>query len=83
MSRHETRESLAKSEGLLSTFRFTVQRLRGLFASDPAGKSTRVDRSLVAAMAEALEGMTASAWPDRVLALGGAVDEAYDEPVVF
>jgi Ca-activated chloride channel family protein len=83
MSRRETRASLAKSEGLLSAFRFTVQRLRGLFASDPAGKSTRVDRSLVAAMAEALEGMTASAWPDRVLALGGAVDEAYDEPVVF
>lgn len=83
MSRRETRASLAKSEGLLSAFRFTVQRLRGLFASDPAGKSTRVDRTLVAAMAEALEGMTASAWPDRVLALGGAVDEAYDEPVVF
>jgi hypothetical protein len=74
MSRRETRESLAKSEGLLGVFKFTVQRLRGLFASDPAAKSARVDLTLVNAMVEALEGMTASAWPDGVLALGDGVD---------
>lgn len=74
MSRRETRELMAKSEGLLSAFMFTVQRLRGLFASDPAGYSASVDLTLVKVIVEALESMTASACPDRVLALGDTVE---------
>ncbi|SFU95841.1 Ca-activated chloride channel family protein [Paenacidovorax caeni] len=78
MSRRDTYESLAQSEGLLGALKSTVLRLRGVFASDPATRPTRVDVALVEAMVAVLDGMTASAWPDRVFSLGGAVDEVRD-----
>ena len=78
MSRRDTYESLAQSEGLLGALKSTVLRLRGVFASDPATRPTSVDVALVEAMVAVLDGMTASAWPDRVFSLGGAVDEVRD-----
>ena len=78
MSRRDTYESLAKSEGLLGTLQSTVLRLRSVLSSSSAVSPASVDVALVEAMAEGLDGMTASAWPDRVLSLGCAVDEVRD-----
>lgn len=78
MSRRDTYESLARSEGLLGALKSAVLRLSGVFASDPATRPTSVDVALVEAMVAVLDGMTASAWPDRVFSLGGAVDEVRD-----
>lgn len=78
MSRHDTYESLARSEGPLSTLKSTVLRLRGVFASGPAVQAASTDMALVDAMVVALEEMTVSAWPDRVFSLGGAMDEVCD-----
>ena len=78
MSRRDTYESLAKSGGLLGTLQSTVLRLRSVLSSSSAVSPASVDVALVEAMAEGLDGMTASAWPDRVLSLGCAVDEVRD-----
>jgi Ca-activated chloride channel family protein len=78
MSRRDTYESLAKSEGLLGALKSTVLRLRGMFAVDPADRSVNIDVVLVEAMVAVLDGMTAGAWPDRVFSMGGAVDEVRD-----
>ena len=78
MSRRDTYESLAKSEGLLGALKSTVLRLSGMFAGDPAERSVNIDVVLVEAMVAVLDGMTAGAWPDRVFSMGGAVDEVRD-----
>lgn len=78
MSRRATYESLAKSEGLFAAFKSTVLRLRGIFAGNPADRSVSIDVVLVEVMVAVLDGMTASAWPDRVFSMGGAVDEVRD-----
>lgn len=70
MSRRDTHESLAKTEGILGTVKSAVMRLRRVFVSDLAAKPTSVDETLVEAMVGALNGMTTSAWPDRVFSLG-------------
>lgn len=78
MSRRETHESLARSEGLIGALRTTVLRLRGVFASDPSVRPASVDLALVEAMVAVLDGMTTSAWPDRVFSLSGGLDEVRD-----
>ena len=78
MSGRDTHESLAKSEGLLGALKSTVLRLRGMFAGDPAERPANIDVALVEAMVAVLDGMTASAWPDRVFSMDAAVDEARD-----
>lgn len=78
MSRRDTYESLAKSEGLLGALKSTVQRLRGVFAGDSLAKSACIDVALVDAMVAVLDGMTTSAWPDRVFSLDGPVEEVID-----
>lgn len=75
MSRRETYESLAKSEGLLGALQSTVLRLRELLARSAEEKPASVDLGLLEAMVAGLEGMTTSAWPDRVFELGGALEE--------
>ena len=79
MSRRDTYESLAKSEGLIGALQSTVLRLRELLASSSAETSASVDRGLVEAMAAGLDGMTTSTWPDRVFELGGALEELGDK----
>ena len=79
MSRQDTYESLAKSEGLIGALQSTVLRLRELLASSSAETSAGVDRGLVEAMAAGLDGMTTSTWPDRVFELGGALEELGDK----
>ena len=83
MSRRDTHDSLAKSEGLLGAFKSMVQRLRGMFANEPAEQPPNIDVPLIEAMVSVLSGMTAGQWPNRVFALGDAADEALDvrEPV--
>lgn len=78
MSRRNTYESLAKSEGLMGALQSTVLRLREVLAGGPAATPTSVDLKLVEAMVAGLDGMTTSAWPDRVFEMGGAVDEMRD-----
>ena len=75
MSRRETYESLAKSEGLLGALQSTVLRLRELLARSAEEKPASNDLGLFEAMVAGLEGMTTSAWPDRVFELGGALEE--------
>ena len=71
MSRRETHDSLAKSEGLSAVFKAAGQRLRGLLAHE----SVSIDVSLVEAMAAVLSRMTASVWPEQVFALDCAADQ--------
>ncbi|MDP4301974.1 VIT and vWA domain-containing protein [Leptothrix discophora] len=78
LSRRDTHEALVKSEGLLGALESTVLRLRGIFAGEPDDRSVGINGVLVEAMAAVLDGMTASAWPDRVFSMGGAVDEVCD-----
>ena len=78
MSRRDTYESLAKSEGLMGALQSTVLRLREVLAGGPAATPTSVDLKLVEAMVAGLDGMTTSAWPDGVFEMGGAVDEVRD-----
>jgi Ca-activated chloride channel family protein len=75
MSRQATHNTLAKSKGLYGSAKALALRLKGLFASEPATAPASVDRSLVEAMAVALNGMTAGAWPDQVLSLEGVADD--------
>ncbi|MFO1262693.1 MAG: VIT domain-containing protein [Rhodoferax sp.] len=75
MSRRDTYESLAMSDGLFGTLKSTASRLRGMFASAAVVKPGSIEVTLVEEMVTALKGMTASAWPDRVFSLGGAIDE--------
>ena len=78
MSRRDTQESLAKAEGPLGAFKAMVQRLRKLSVEAPVTKPENVDLTLIESMVTVLSGMTASAWPDRVFAMGGTVDEVTD-----
>lgn len=78
MSRRETHAALAQSEGLLGAFKSTVRRVRGVLGGEPAQPGTRADDVLVQAMEAGLQGMTARAWPQRVLALECDVDEVRD-----
>ena len=78
MSRRETHESLARSEGLLGALKATVLRLRTVFSSDPSVRPASIDQTLVEAMVAVLEGMTTSAWPDQVFSLGGVGDGMRD-----
>ena len=78
MSRRDTYESLAKSEGLMGALQSTVLRLREVLAGGPAATPTSVDLKLVEAMVAGLDGMTTSTWPDRVFELGGALEEVRD-----
>lgn len=72
MSRQDTYELLIKSEGLLGILKSTVLRLRGVFASGPPIKATRLESTLIEAMEASLDGMTSSMWPDRVFSLDSA-----------
>ena len=78
MSRRDTYESLAKSEGLIGALQSTVLRLRELLSGTAVATPTSVDLGLVEAMVAGLDGMTTSAWPDLVFELGGAVDGVSD-----
>jgi len=78
MSQRDTHESLAKSVGLIHGFKATVQRLKGLFTSDANDARPSVDVRLVEEMMVVLDDMTANKWPDRVYALGAAVNEVID-----
>ena len=78
MSRRDTHESLAKSEGLLGAFKSTVQRLREMFANAAVEQPASIDVPLIEAMTAVLSGMTASHWPDRVFALGDVTDQVLD-----
>ena len=78
MSRRDTYESLAKSEGLIGALQSTVLRLRELLSATAVATPTTVDLGLVEAMVAGLDGMTTSAWPDLVFELGGAVDGVSD-----
>jgi Ca-activated chloride channel family protein len=78
MSRRDTYESLAMSEGLLGALQSTVMRLRELLSGTTAATPASVDLGLVEAMVAGLDGMTTSDWPDRVFELGGAVEEVRD-----
>ena len=60
MSRRETHESLARSEGLVDALKATVLRLRGVFAGDPSVGPSSVDLMLVEAMVAVLDAMTTS-----------------------
>ena len=79
MSRRDIYESLAMSDGLFGALKSTASRLRGMFASAPAAKPGSIDVILVEAMVTALEGMTASAWPDRVFSMAGEADEGRND----
>ena len=74
MSRRETHAALAQSEGLLGALKSTVRRVRGVLGGEAAQPGTRADDVLVQAMEAALQGMTARAWPQRVLALEDHVE---------
>jgi Uncharacterized protein containing a von Willebrand factor type A (vWA) domain len=78
MSRRDTYESLARSEGLIGVLHSTVLRLREVLAGGPAATPTSVDLGLFEAMVAGLDGMTTSAWPDLVFELGSAVDGVRD-----
>ena len=78
MSRRDTHDSLANSEGLPGAFKSTAQRLRGMFANEPIEQPASIDVPLIEAMASVLSGMTAGYWPDRVFALGDSADEVLD-----
>lgn len=75
MSRRDTFESLAKSEGLLSALHSTVVRLRELVSVSAAATPASVDVGLVEAIAAGLDGMTTIAWPDGVFELAGALGD--------
>jgi len=75
MSRRDTYDALLKAHGFLGTFQSTARRLRGMPDSELVIPSTSLDASLVGALAVALEGMTANAWPERVFALSSLEDE--------
>ena len=79
MSRRDTYESLAKSEGLMGALQSTVLRLREVLAGGPAATPASVDLGLVEAMVAGLAGMTTSTWPDQVFELGGALGEVRDD----
>lgn len=53
----------------------TVLRLRELLARSAEEKPASVDLGLLESMVAGLDGMTTSAWPDRVFELGAAVEE--------
>lgn len=78
MSRRDTYESLAKSEGLLGALHSTVVRLRDVLSGSAAATPVSADLGLVEAIAVGLDGMTTSVWPDRVFELGGTLGEAGD-----
>ena len=78
MSRRDTYESLAKSEGLLGALHSTVVRLREVLSGGAAETPASADLGLVEAIAAGLDGMTTSVWPDRVFELGGTLGEVGD-----
>ena len=78
MSRRDTYESLAKSEGLLGALQSTVLRLREALSGSSAASPASVDVGLVESMAEGLDGMTAGTWPDMVFELCVAVEKGGD-----
>ena len=78
LSRRDTYESLAKSEGLIGALQSTVFRLREVLSGSTEAKPASVDLGLVEAMVAGLAGMTTSAWPDQVFELGGVMGEVRD-----
>ena len=78
MSRRDTYESLAKSEGLLGALHSTVVRLRDVLSGGGAATPASADLGLVEVIAAGLDGMTTSVWPDRVFELGGTLGEVGD-----
>lgn len=78
LSRRDTYESLAKSEGLIGALQSTVFRLREVLSGSTEAKPASVDLGLVEAMVAGLVGMTTSAWPDQVFELGGVMGEVRD-----
>ena len=75
MSRRDTYESLAKSEGLIGALQSRVVRLRELVSARAAATPASVNVGLVEAIAAGLDGMTTSTWPDGVFELGGSEEE--------
>ena len=78
MSRRDTYESLTKSEGLIGALRSTVLRLGEALSGSSAATPASIDVGLVEAMVAGLDGVTMSAWPDRVFELGCSVEEGGD-----
>jgi len=72
MSRHDLYEALANSDGMLSNEPFTLGRLHEVHAHSLAEAPAGVDRGLLQAMVAALDGITTTAWPERVFELYGA-----------
>jgi hypothetical protein len=71
MSMLDAEELLASSNSALES---AAHRLYELYTSDPAGRTANINLPMVGALVVALEGMTASTWPDRLITLGNAVD---------
>ena len=78
MSRRDTYESLTKFEGLIGALRSTVLRLGEALSGSSAATPASIDVGLVEAMVAGLDGVTMSAWPDRVFELGCSVEEGGD-----
>jgi len=71
----DTHAVLAQPEGMRRLCKAATLRLRAAWAGDPAAQADGIAPALLDAMAAALDGMTASAWPNQVFALGGEVEE--------
>lgn len=69
MSQRDIHESLAKSLGLLHSFKLVAQRLKALFTNSSGSDVASIDVQLVAAMMANLDGMTADTWPEAVYAM--------------
>lgn len=78
MSRPETHAALTRSQDFLGTINASVPRLRGIRSYPPIEYASSNPARLVATLTGALNGMTASAWPERVFALSGMVGKAHE-----
>ena len=70
ISREHTLASLNQSEGMVVTFKSMGMWLSTERRREPLATSEDVVPALVEAMAKELNGMTATAWPEGVIALG-------------
>ena len=78
MSRRETHAGLVQSEGRLGALKSTVRRVRDALVGEIVQSGANVDGALLDAMHAALQGMTARAWPQRVLFLECDVEAVRD-----
>lgn len=69
-------ESLADSAGLHEALQSTLLHLRGVAVNDPAD----IDVALVEAMLVVLEGMTSTAWPDKMFSWDSGLQDLDETP---